>query len=377
MLKYVAIAYSAAILILSFWVSFYPSGPSVTNKVDDLNGSSRLDNYESEERLRGSEVDHPGNELAIPAQKTLFNNYHIFQTFNNCGHAAFSMALSYYGINESQETLGRELRPYQHPKGDNDDKSTTLEELAVKSTDYGLIPYHRPNGTIDLLKVFITNDMPVIVRTWLKENEDIGHYRVIKGYDENKRIIIQDDSLQGKNLVYTYEDLDVLWRKFNYEYLLLVPAEKKDIVDRALGPESDARVSWENAVKNSLMHINEDQSDVYARFNLSVAYTNTGDHVKAIEEFEKVEPFISRRTLWYQIEPLISYYEFQQYDRVFEISDRILESGNRAFSELYIIRGKIHQKQGNNQAAADEFRKSIRYNISLDEPKELLKSLSI
>jgi hypothetical protein len=64
-----------------------------------------------------------------PATKILDNNYHVFQTFNNCGPAALSMLLSYYGINISQDQLGNELRPYQNPQGDNDDKSVTVAEL--------------------------------------------------------------------------------------------------------------------------------------------------------------------------------------------------------------------------------------------------------
>ena len=66
----------------------------------------------------------------LPSQKILPNDYHVFQTFNNCGPAALSMELSYYGINISQQELVQDLRPYQNPQGDNDDKSVTLDELA-------------------------------------------------------------------------------------------------------------------------------------------------------------------------------------------------------------------------------------------------------
>ena len=97
------------------------------------------------------------------------------------------MALSYFGINETQQTLGQALRPFQNPQGDNDDKSVTLDELAKKAEGYRLLTYHRPAGDIEKLKLFIANDMPVITRTWLKLNDDIGHYRLIRGYDDNSR----------------------------------------------------------------------------------------------------------------------------------------------------------------------------------------------
>src|SRR3989344_2235811 len=130
-----------------------------------------------------------------PFSKILPTNYHIFQTFNNCGPAALSMTFAIYDLNVSQKILGDKLRPYQIPNGDNDDKSVTLEELADLSIEYGFMPYHRPNGDIEILKLFIANDIPVITRTWLKPDDDIGHYRVIKGYSETTKQLIQDDSL--------------------------------------------------------------------------------------------------------------------------------------------------------------------------------------
>jgi len=86
----------------------------------------------------------------IPQQK------HMFQTFNNCGPATLSMALSYYGIDILQAELGEKLRPYQVPGEDNDDKSVTLHEVAAESKNYNLIPYLRPNGDIEKLKKFIS-----------------------------------------------------------------------------------------------------------------------------------------------------------------------------------------------------------------------------
>lgn len=297
-----------------------------------------------------------------PASKILPNNYHIFQTFNNCGPAALSMALSYYGINVSQQELGNSLRPYQIAGGDNDDKSVTLEELAEKSKEYGFIPYHRPNGNIEILKGFITHDMPIVTRTYLRENEDIGHYRIVKGYDNATLQIIQDDSLQGANLKYSYDEFNVLWEKFNYEYLVLVPKEKQYVAEAILGEDRDALVAWRKAVENSEEDLQENPADIYSRFNLSVALFNIGEYEKSVTEFEKVENSLPFRTLWYQIEPIEAYYELGNYDRVFSITNKVLNYHNRAFSELYFLRGQIYQKQGNLELTRSEFEKAVIYN---------------
>jgi len=262
----------------------------------------------------------PKIKLKIPPQqKILVNPYHIFQTFNNCGPASLSMALSYYKISEDQQVLGKYLRPYQNPQGDNDDKSVTLEELADMAKNYKLIPYHRPNGTIDTLKLFVTYDIPVITRTLTKVNEDIGHYRVVKGFDDDTNDIIQDDSLQGKNLRYSYANFNALWKAYNYEYLVLVPSDKQEFAEAILGEDLDLITAWRKAAENSQQELITNPDDIYLRFNLSVALYNIGDHQKSVKEFEKVEHLLPFRTLWYQIEPILAYYELGNYQRVFEI----------------------------------------------------------
>lgn len=301
----------------------------------------------------------------IPKSKTLPGGVQVFQTFNNCGPASLSMALSHYGVNVSQQVLGQQLRPYQNPAGDNDDKSVTLEELAEKSKEYGFVPFHRPNGNSDLVKKFISYDIPVIVRTTTKPTEDIGHYRVIKGFDETAGVFIQDDSLQGKDLRYSFDDFNQMWQIFNYEYLVLIPPELEKTAILILGQNADYNSSWQLAIQNSLQQLNSNPNDIYARFNLSVAYHNTGQYQAAVDEFEKVESQLSFRTLWYQIEPIESYYKLGNYSRVFEITDNILNNHNRAFSELYIIRGEIYKIQSQTDLADAEFAKAILYNQNL------------
>ena len=322
-------------------------------------------------------VNEPQIKLSEPAnQKTLKNNYHVFQTFNNCGPASLSMALSYYGINVSQKEIGDDLRPYQNPQGDNDDKSVTLTELAEKAKEFGLVPYHRPNGNIELIKNFITNDIPIITRTWTKPDEDIGHFRVIKGYDNVVKEIIQDDSLQGKNLKYSYTDFSILWQRFNYEYLVLIPKEKVSIAEAILGNDKNESAAWENAVDNLLKELEENPDDISSRLNLSISYYYVGDYEESIKEFEKVQDTLSRRALWYQIEPIQAYFETENYDKVMEISEKMLNNGNRAFSELYTLRGRIYLMKNDLVKAKTEFEKAVLYNKNLEEAQEALRKVS-
>lgn len=311
----------------------------------------------------------------ITTQKTLPNGTHTFQTFNNCGPAALSMTLSYYGISVSQQTLGQQLRPYQNPQGDNDDKSVTLEEVANKAKEYGFITYRRPNGTIEQIEQFIAHDMPVVARTWLKIDDDIGHFRVVKGYDQTTQELIQDDSLQGKDLRYSYDEFNAIWKKFNYEFLAVVPAEKQHLAEQILGPYIDEQFAWKQAVELSRQELEANPNDIDARFNLSVALYNIGEYQQSVIEFEKIESRLPSRTLWYQIEPIEAYFELGQDERVFQITDQILNNHNRAFSELYYLRGRIYQKQGNIHLARQEYEKAVFYNVNFQPAKQALEQL--
>ena len=297
-----------------------------------------------------------------PVQKNLSGGTQVFQTFNNCGPAALSMALSHYDNYISQQELGQAPRPYQNPQGDNDDKSVVLDELVLLARSYGLPGYHLPVGTMDIVKQFISADMPVIARTLLHEGEDIGHYRVVTGYDDNRKILIQDDSLQGKQLTYSYDEFNRLWEAFSYEYVVLVPPEKKEIAEAILGGYVDERYAWEQSVSLATDSLKQYPNNIYATFNRSVAYYHLGQYEKAIADFESVENQLPWRTLWYQIDPILAYYQSGNFDRVLSITDQVLTNHNRAFSELYFLRGKIFKSQGDELAAQEEFRKVELYN---------------
>lgn len=315
----------------------------------------------------------PSPFASPPASKVLSGGTHTFQTFNNCGPSSLSMALSYYGINISQHVIGQALRPWQNSQGDNDDKSVTLSELAAHSRKFDLTPVHRPAGDLDQVRQLIALDLPVIARTWTKPDEDIGHFRVIKGYDQTS--ILQDDSLQGKDLWFTDQDFNILWKKFNYEYLVLVPEDKLAAVERILGAHYDARIAWSAAADISRREIQANPNDTFAHFNLSVALYNLGDYQGSVREFELVKNMLPARTLWYQIEPILSYYQLGQYDQVFAITSSILEGGNRAFSELYLLRGNILAKQGDQEGARGQYQLALKYNENLRSAKEAVNSL--
>lgn len=313
--------------------------------------------------------------LEVPPRALIMLPVHYFQTFNNCGPATLAMVVTYQGVPRTQQQLGNELRPYQNAAGDNDDKSVTLEELAAKAEELGLVAYHRPVGDIALLEQLTSRGIPVITRTWTQVDEDIGHYRVVTGYDRTQGVIYQDDSLQGKEIAISNSDFLTMWEKFNYEYLLVIKPEDRALVETILGERVNEQVSWQRAADQARVKLTSQPDDIYARFNLSVALYHLGDYQGSVVAFEAVEDKLPKRTLWYQLEPLKAYYQLGQHQSVLVRSEEILQNGNRAYAELYHLRAQVFLAQRNKSAARQQLEQAVLYNQNYKPARELLSSI--
>ena len=324
----------------------------------------------SDSEITEINIRRPGDSalLAAPEQ--------VYQTFNNCGPATLSMALSWYGISVSQEELAQKMRPYQVEGGDNDDKTIFTQEFAHWAEEYGLKSVSRVNGTIELLKLFTANDVPVVVKTWLKPGEDIGHFRFMRGFDETKQVVVVDDSYHGPSRRVSYYDFLSMWQPFNYAYIILYPPEKEEIVRTILGGEGDEIVAWKGALERAQEEENLDSQNIYPVFNQATAHFHLGEDAESVTDYERVGERLPRRMLWYQIEPILAYQNLGDFDRVFSMTDKILENGNRAFSELYQIRAELYLERGDTEKAREQFELAIKYNLHFEQARRSLDGLS-
>lgn len=307
-----------------------------------------------------------------PKSYEIDQKIHTFQSFNNCGPATYSMALSYQNISAPQAELGKILRPYQIQSGDNDDKSVRIEEIAEHAeTEYGLNAYYRPNGTIALLKEFISRDIPVVLRVWLNDTEDIGHYIIVRGYDDSSKQIIFDDSYYGPNRRVGYETLNRRWESFLYSFLVLGSDQKTSVIEGILGEMAAEQTAWQQLLTRTDGYY----LDMYRNFNQSVAYYYLGDYKSSIATYESIATELPGRMLWYHLEPIWAYEKAGNSDKVFSITNNILNKNNRAFSELYVIRARMYIADGNVSAAKNELDLAIRYNQNYLEAKRLRDAL--
>ncbi len=312
----------------------------------------------------------------LPSQVLLDDDsYYVHQTFNNCGEAALSMDLSFYGIHESQQALADILRPDNNTTGKNDDKSTPPDEIAAQAETYGLVAYFRPNGNIALLQRLVAAGFPVMTRTLLNTSEDYAHYRVIKGYDTAAGTVIDEDGIQGEKVAFSYHDFLTLWKPFNYEYIVFASPAQQTKLESILGADANAPTAWAAAAQTATQALTVDPNDVAAEFDLSVADYYTGDYASSVQMFEKTGSALSEHALWYQIEPIESYYERGDYSKVFSLAQGIISNGNPIYPELYVIEGESYLKEGNTAAAKSAFETALQYNKNLKSASDALASM--
>jgi tetratricopeptide (TPR) repeat protein len=325
----------------------------INPKLTDVESPIETKNLEPE--------DQQTVETIRPKSFMIPQTQHVYQTFNNCGPATLSMFLSYYDVRVDQGALGNSLRPYQNPTGDNDDKSVTFIEFVTQAHKFNLNPTYKPAGTPETIKLLVSQNKPVIVRTWLNKKEDIGHFRLVRGYDDNNQYFLVDDSYDGPNKKISYDDFMILWEAFGYEYMY-IPNDGQS-TNITAGSED-----WNRLLDMAASY-------PYKDFNDAVAYFYLGDYESSIEKFETVQSDLPPRMLWYQTEPVRSYFEVGEYDKVFEITDKVLKNGNRAYSEFYHIRGETYLKLNKPDNAKEEFKKAVEYNKNYQPSIDRLKEM--
>jgi len=348
-------------------VSKLASTPESSKVPPDLSSSYEAQTVESKINGQGKEI--PKNyRFTLPKQ--------YFQTFNNCGPATLSMTLAYYQIDQSQQVIGDKLRPYQNPQGNNDIKSVSMDKLAKYAEELNLEAVHLVNGDIEIIKFLVSNNIPVITRTLLTADSDIGHYRIIIGYDDLNKEIIQSDSYQGADLHYSYDEFFRMWEPYGYEYLVVYPADKEPQVKEALGNNWDESVAWQSLLVR--LQQEEDFNNAispYPLFNQAIAYYHLGNYEAAKTAYESVATKLPWRTLWYQLEPILTYQKPEEFDRVSTITNQILNNGNRAYPELYFIQAQIYEAQKNLPAARERLNQALFYDPYYADARNFLNNL--
>ncbi|HET90292.1 MAG TPA: hypothetical protein ENN99_06085, partial [Chloroflexi bacterium] len=304
-----------------------------------------------------------------PAQATLTGLRHEHQGWNNCGPTTLAMALSYWGRSETQHDVAPALKP------DPEDKNVSLWEMEAYARGLGLGAIVRVGGDLERLKALVHAGFPVIVETWYVRDprDQLGHYRLLIGYDDEAHEFLTYDSLHGPELPIGYQELDELWRVFNRAYLVVYAPERWeslttilefDLYDAGMYERAleTARAEVERPPADCVAYADCDDWTAFAWFNVGSSLTSLGRHPEAAAAYDQARQLgLPFRMLWYQFGPYESYAAVGRHADVIALADATLAT-TRNLEESYYWRGKSRLALGDLDGARADFEAALRYH---------------
>jgi hypothetical protein len=294
-----------------------------------------------------------------PDSVLLETDCHEFQGWNNCGPATVAMALCFYGRTEDQYTVAAATKP------DGDDKNVSPDEMvAFAQAQEDTTAFMGYATGIDLLKRLIAGGYPVIVETWFipEPDDEMGHYRLLTGYDDAEGVFVAQDSYMGADRRVPYAEMEPLWKVFNRVYVVVSPAERAQQLRALLGERVDPGRMYADALALALTEIEADPQDRYAWFNAGTNYLGLGQLQAAAAAYDQARLLqLPWRLLWYQFGPFEAYLRTGRYQDVIALADANLRT-TQNLEESYLYRALARRAQGDEQGARADLETALRYN---------------
>jgi tetratricopeptide (TPR) repeat protein len=350
---------------LGYGAYLYKYAPPPTYKVADVKDYVNLQAIEQTLKPGGQiQVINPPIRAVLPGTKW------IPQSFNNCGPATTSMILQYFGHTVDQNTTKAALRT------NSDDKNVFAYEIRdYLKNDFNLEARIFYNGDLYRIKQLIANGFYLMLEDWLHPNEDIGHVTIIRGYDDERGVLIADDSFIGNGIMYKYDEFDgAQWKPFNRSYMPIYTADKEPLLKAIVGDDWDEQKMYLKAVQKNQRDVEANSDDVYAWFNIGTSQYALKNYAQAREAFEKSQAIgWPKRMLWYQIQPVQTYIELGDYQKALQTAQIGLWA-NDSFPELHYESARAYKGLGNTEAAKTEALKALNYDANYHPARQLLDS---
>jgi tetratricopeptide (TPR) repeat protein len=279
------------------------------------------------------------------------------------------MLLSYWGCEKTQQDAAPVLKP------DPEDKHVDVREMEAYARELGFEVITRVNGDLDRLKSLLRAGFPVMVETWYVRDarDQLGHYRLVVGYDDEAQEFSLYDSLEGPDVSIGYRELDELWRVFNRVYMVAHTAEEWEALAAILGPDLDDTEMYEQALEVAGSEAVAPPTDcvayadcadwvTFSWFNVGSSLRSLGRHAEAAAAYDKARQLgLHFRMLWYQFGPYESYYAVGRYEDVIALANATLATANN-LEESYYWRGMARVASGDVDGARSDFEAALRYH---------------
>ena len=193
------------------------------------------------------------------------------------------MISTYFGIPRDQYQAAAEV------KGAEFDKNVGPKEMQAYLESAGLRAITRVNGSQEEIMRLVAVKIPVIVQQWLlkPDNELVGHYRVVQGYDQRAGMFITSDPYTPPHKLYSFADFERWWQPWNHRYIVAFRPEQEADVRQALGADYDEGRNLANALQATSESIAGNANDPYSYFSLGDDRLAGGDAPGAIAAYDK------------------------------------------------------------------------------------------
>jgi tetratricopeptide (TPR) repeat protein len=303
---------------------------------------------------------------AIPESVYLPAPNWVSQDQNNCGPAALSMYLNYYGWDGDQYQISDLLKP------DRADRNVNVEELDYYVRNYAgwLNTLYRVGGDLEMLKEFIAAGIPVIVessfffdeRYWPNDDLWAAHYLLVTGYDEAEQTFTVQDTFHGPNQVLSYATMDEYWQPFNRLYMLVYPPDQEETVQAILGDNWDEETNRQHALEVARTETAADPENSYAWFNLGTNLLYFEQYQDAAEAYDEARTIgWPQRMLRYQFGPFFAYFHSGRTEDLLTLTEYALQRTPNS-EEAHLWRGWGRYRNGDVNGALADFRAALEVN---------------
>ena len=323
-----------------------------------------------------TEITALSSAPAIPTSGRMYGFRHEQQTWNNCGPASITIALSYYGWPEDQEFARRILRP------DREDKNVTPDEMvAFVNAETNIRALWRMGGSLDMLRLLIANEFPVIIGTgYMPEGYDwLGHYQTVVGFDPGSFYIYDSFIGTGENgegYARPVAEVDREWQHFNRRFIVLYPPDRGAQLLSLLGDLADPMAAAAAAFETAQQDARTNPRNGFAWFNIGTSLVALGQYQQAALAFDQARQVnLPWRMLWYQFGPYEAYYNIGRYSDVTALVQSNLNNGGQYVEETFYWQGMVYAAQGQTADARNAFRQVLSINPNAAFAQEALNRL--
>ena len=317
-----------------------------------------------------SPTSAPAVAVAPTAARALLQPMqHEYETWNNCAPVTSEMVLSFYGILKRQAEIAPVLRP--HPKN----FSVRMDQIAAYLGTFGLQAQPLIGGSLAQLKALVSNNIPVVVEDQLSLQEDYGHFRVARGFDDASGVMIFGDSYYGPTNRLSYSLYQELWKRHNYAFMPVYKPAERPLVQAMLGGDLNPAQNAEHALNDARQAVAARPDDGFAWLNFGSDLYRAGQLQEADAAWQRAKQRpLTGRTLWYTIWPAAVYNKLGDYQQAMQIVAIPLAT-DPYNAEALLERGNAYLGLGNKDRARADYTLASEVDPSLLPARQALAAL--